>query len=77
MPLLAQSIDTVARAALTDSVDPDELGTRIGPMFAQVQSVLTDAHASRPDRAPPAAGKARGLWPVPAATSFWAKWAPS
>ncbi len=33
-------------AALTDTLDPAELGQRIGPMFDQVQSQLDAAHAS-------------------------------
>ncbi len=39
-------VPAVRLAALTDTLDPAELGQRIGPMFEQVQSELNGAHAS-------------------------------
>jgi DNA-binding transcriptional MerR regulator len=43
---VVKPVPAVRLAALTDTLDLAELGQRIGPMFDQVQSVLTAAHAS-------------------------------
>ncbi len=43
---VVKSVPAVRLAALTDTLDPAELGQRIGPMFDQVQSTLDGAHAS-------------------------------
>lgn len=43
---VVKPVPAVRLVALTDTLDPAELGQRIGPMFEQVQSVLNGTHAS-------------------------------
>lgn len=43
---VVKPVPAVRLAALTDTLDPAELGQRIGPMFDQVQSALDGARAS-------------------------------
>jgi len=43
---VVKSVPAVRLAALTDTLDPAELGQHIGPMFDQVRSQLDAAHAS-------------------------------
>lgn len=43
---VVKPVPAVRLAALTDTLDPAELGLRIGQMFGQVQSQLNVAHAS-------------------------------
>ncbi len=43
---VVKPVPAVRLAALTDTLDPAELGQRIGPMFDRVQSQLNAAHAS-------------------------------
>ena len=43
---VVKPVPAVRLAALTDTLDPAELGQRIGPMFDRVQSVLNGVHAN-------------------------------
>ncbi len=43
---VVKPVPAVRLVALTDTLDPAELGQRIGPMFDQVQAELNGAHAS-------------------------------
>ncbi|WP_157962449.1 hypothetical protein [Homoserinimonas sp. OAct 916] len=43
---VVKPIPAVRLAAVTDTMDPAEMGQRIGPMFDQVAAILTTARAS-------------------------------